>query len=318
MMKTRSFIILAGLLAALSCGPKKASAPAVPTRDFPMADIPMMITEPSERMVWLCQHFWDRFTATDSLYFCDTVIVNGVPKEKLEQQMGLFATLANEIPLKDGARAMELFMDRLEAFQSAKPAGNLLPETVALASSYFYDPNSPLRNEDLYLPLVSRLATSALIREDFRATYAWEAQKCALNRTGTPAADFVFIDTAGKRRTLYSIKAPLTLVIFGNPDCTACRELLEQMESYPEISDQITDGRLQVVDIYIDEDIELWKERMAAYPAQWINGYDPSHVIREDLIYNIRAVPSLYLLDAQKTVLLKDATPEKVLDALLY
>lgn len=317
MMKTRSFIILSGLLALLSCGPKKTSAPVVLTRDFPMAEIPMMITEPQERMAWLSQHFWDRFTATDSLYFCDSVTVNGVPAKKLEQQMGLFASIVQEVSLKDGVKAMELFFDRLEAFQLAKPSGNLFPQTVALASRYFYDPNSPVRDEDLYLPFVSRLATSAIVREDFRAGYAWDAQKCALNRTGTPAADFTFIDTAGKRRTLYSIKAPHTLLIFGNPDCQACRELLEMMEDYPEISARIADGSLRVVDIYIDEEIDLWKERMATYPKEWINGYDPAHVIREDLIYNVRAVPSLYLLDAKKTVLLKDATPEKVLSALL-
>ena len=318
MMKGTKLIIWGGLLLlTLSCGPKKGKAPVVLTRDFPMMEIPMMITEPMERMTWISQHFWDRFTATDSLYFCDSVTVNGVKALDLEKQMGIFATLVEQVPLKDGVKAMDLFFDRLEAFQLAKPSGNVLPETVALASRYFYDPNSPVRSEDLYLPFVSRLAASALIQEDYRQSYAWDAQMCALNRTGTPAADFVFIDTAGKRRTLYGIHAPRTLLIFGNPDCKACKELLEQMGEYPEVSAMIADGSLKVVDIYIDQEIDLWKERMASYPAQWINGYDPSFTIRENLVYNVRAVPSLYLLDAKKTVLLKDATPEKVLNALL-
>lgn len=318
MMKRQNrFFFGALLLLALSCGPKKTQAPTASTRDFPMPDIPVMMTEPSERMVWLGQHFWDRFTQTDSLYYCDSVTINGVSKQNLEQQMGIFATLANQMPLPDGVKAMNLFYDRLEAFQRAKPAGNLFSETVALASLYFYDPNSPLRNEDLYLPFVSRLAESAFVSEDYRPGYRWNAQMCALNRTGTPAADFDFIDSAGKRRSLYSIRAERTLLIFGNPDCEACRELQEEMESYPEISAQIADGTLQVVDIFIDQEIDLWKSRIAAYPPQWINGYDPSYTIRENLIYNVRAVPSMYLLDAKKTVLLKDATPERVLEALL-
>ena len=158
--------------------------------------------------------------------------------------MGMFASLLQQLPLPQGVKAMELFWGRLEAFQQAQPAGNLLPQTVALASSYFYDPNSPVRSEDLYLPFVSRLATSALIREDYRQGYAWDAKMCALNRIGTPAADFEFIDTAGKRRSLYGIRAPHTLLIFGNPDCQACRELLEQMESSPEISALIAEGSL--------------------------------------------------------------------------
>ncbi len=318
-MKGRRLIILTALTAVLfSCGPgKKTSAPAVLTRDFPAAVIPMMITEPSERVVWLGQHFWDRFTATDSLYFCDSLTVNGVPLEKLEQEMGLFASFLQEVSLSDGVRSMELFYDRLESFQLAHPQGNILPKTVALATRYFYDPNSPLRSEDLYLPFVTRLAASALIDPDYRMGYAWDAEKCALNRTGTKAADFVFVDTDGKRRTLHGIKARRTLLIFGNPDCTACKEIQDTFTQYPELSAQIADGTLKVVDIYIDEDIELWKARKAAYPASWINGYDPTFSIRTDLIYNVRAVPSLYLLDENKTVLLKDAPPEKVLRALL-
>ena len=317
-MKGRKLIILTALAAALlSCAPKKTSAPAVQTRDFPMAEIPMMITQPEERMAWLGLHFWDKFTDTDSLYFCDSAIVNGVPLEKLEKQMGVFASVLQEMPLPAGQKAMEAFYCRLEAFQQAKPAGNVLPQTVALATRYFYDPNSPVRSEDLYLPFVSKLAASALIDPDYRHAYEWDARMCALNRAGTPAADFVFIDTAGKRRTLYGIKAQRTLLIFGNPDCTACKEIMETMNAYPEISLQIAAGTLKVVDIFIDEDIDLWRGRMDAYPASWINGYDPSFTIRTELIYNVRAVPSPYLLDAKKTVLLKDATPEKVLGALL-
>lgn len=318
-MNARKTLIITAFVAVLfSCGPgKKTSAPVVSTRDFPMAEIPMMITEPSERMVWLGQHFWDRFTATDSLYVCDSLTVNGVPREQLEKQMGLFASILQEIPLPDGIRSMELFFERLEAFQQARPAGNVLPQTVALTTRYFYDPNSPVRSEDLYLPFVTRLAASALIDPDYRMGYAWDAEKCALNRTGTQAADFVFVDTDGKRRTLHGIKASRILLIFGNPDCTACKEIQETFAQYPELSARIEAGTLKVVDIYIDEDIELWKARKAAYPASWINGYDPTFKIRTDLIYNVRAVPSLYLLDENKTVLLKDAVPEKVLEALL-
>lgn len=282
-----------------------------------MAEIPMMITEPAERIAWLGEHFWDGFTAADSLYFCDSATVNGVPLDKLEQQMGMYATLLQQLPLPAGQKAMEHFYGRLEAFQQAKPAGNVFPQAVALTTRYFYDPNSPLRSEDLYLPFVSRLAVSALVEPDLRDAYAWDARMCSLNRVGTPAADFIFVDTAGKRRNLYGIRAERILLIFGNPDCTACKDLMEQMNGAPGISARIADGSLKVVDIYIDEDIDLWRARMEAYPASWINGYDPTFSIRTDLSYNVRAVPSIYLLDADKTVLLKDATPERVLGALL-
>ena len=305
------------LLLALCCSQPKKQAPQAPaTREVPMAEVPMMITQPDQRAEWLAQHFWDSFTQPDKLYPCDSVTVNGVPAEKLEQQVGLFASILQQISIPAGQEAMKAAFGRLEAFQKAQPEGNTFSQTSALISRYFYDPNSPVRSEDLYLPYVTLLAGSDLVGEEEKRQHAWDAKACALNQTGTPAADFTFVDTAGRRRTLYGIRADYTLLIFGNPDCKACREITEQMASSPEISALIDSGRLRVADVYIDEDLELWKARKDTYPKEWINGYDPGYVIRTDRLYAVRALPSLYLLDQKKNVLMKDALPEQVLHAL--
>lgn len=305
------------LVLALGCGrPKKQTPQAPATRDFPMVEIPMMITQPEQRAEWLAQHFWEPFTQPEKLYFCDSVTVNGVPAEKLEQQVGLFASILQQITIPAGQEAMKAAFGRLEAFQEAQPEGNTFSRTSALISRYFYDPNSPVRSEDLYLPFVSLLASSDLVADEERGRYAWDARTCALNQTGTPAADFTFVDTDGRRRTLYGIKAAYTLLIFGNPDCQACREIMEQMTASPEISALISSGRLKVADIYIDEDLDQWKAKRDTYPREWINGYDSDFVIRTDRLYAVRAVPSLYLLDEKKNVLMKDAPQEMVLQAL--
>ena len=309
--------VLCLLALALSCGTRGNKAPQAPAvRDFPMAEVPTMMTEPLERAVWLAQHFWDRFTEPGKLYLCDSLTVNGVPLEPLESQVGLFASLLQQIPLPEGQKAMENAFRRLSAFQEAQPQGNVFSETSALISRYFFDPNSPVRSEDLYLPFVTQLASSSLTPEDLLPGYAWDARTCQMNRTGTAAADFTFTDTAGRRRTLYGIRAEWTLLVFGNPDCGACRELMEAMEESAEISALLGQGRLQVVDVYIDEDITLWKEHVRDYPARWINGYDPTFSIRGDRLYAVRALPSLYLLDKDKTVVLKDAPAETVLEVL--
>ena len=315
-MNVRKLLLASVCVLALSCGPRKVAAPESHTRAFPAAEIPMMITEPSERMAWLGEHFWDRYTATDSLYYSDSVTVNGVTLEDLEKQVGIFVTLLEQGAPEDGARAMEQLYTRMVAFQSTFTRANLLPELTSLVSRYFYDPNSPLRSEELYLPFAQGLAGCPLITALDRERYAREARLCALNRPGTRAADFTFVDTAGRRHTLYGIKADMTLLVFGNPDCHACKELQEALEGSEELAGAIASGELKVVDIYIDEDVEAWKEHIPEYPASWINGYDPDFVIRTDLLYNVRALPSLYLLSADKTVLLKDATPEQFFAAL--
>ena len=275
-----------------------------------------MFTDPQERARYAAGHFWDRFTDTTAVYPCDSVTVNGVPVATVEAQMGLFASLVGDLPAKTAAQSIVHLYDQAEAFERKYQESNVFEELGRLTRHYLYDPNSPVRNEDLYFYFVDRLGRSDLIDNGYRMGYEWDARMCSLNRVGTPAADFSFTDTRGRIRTLYGIKAERTMLIFGNPGCQACQEIMEDMESTPEISTLIASGRLQVVDIYIDQEIEDWKAHIPDYPASWINGYDHNYTIRTDLIYNVRGIPSLYLLDAEKTVLLKDATPERVLTAL--
>ena len=68
-----------------------------------------------------------------------------------------------------------------------------------------------------------------------------------------------------------------------------------------------------MLNIYPDEDLQAWYDYLDNYPKDWICGYDPDQVIRSDTRYWLRAIPSLYLLDDEKRVVLKDAPPEKVL-----
>ena len=314
----RNCLIVISLFFLCACGPRggKEVAKAPATRGFPQIEVPVMMESAEERAAYAVAHFWDRFTDTAQVYACDSAIVNGVPLDEVESQVGLYVTLLEQRPMEEAVRAISRFYDRLDAFERKFPESNVYDELTRLTSRYLYDPNSPVRSEDLYLPFVERLATSDLVGDGLRPGFEWDARKCRLNRTGTQATDFSFTDTRGRIRTLYGIKAEYVLLIFANPGCKACQEITAEMKASPEISDLISTGRLKVVDVYIDQEVDDWKAHIADYPADWINGYDHDYAIRTDLLYNVRAIPSIYLLDAAKTVLMKDAPQERALTAL--
>ena len=94
------------------------------------------------------------------------------------------------------------------------------------------------------------------------------------------------------------------------------QNIIGMLGNSPVIASQVRDGVLAVVNIYIDEDIGAWLSYMPVYPADWHNGFDPDLVIRGDGIYDVRAIPSLYLLDREKRVLMKDAPEQKVISFL--
>ena len=310
------YILLVALAAVLSsCAGRPARKPAVEA-EFPQAVIPGVISDPEERLSWMCLHFWDGFANPDRTGLCDSTHVAGVDKEKVEEQFGLFATLLANVDPRTADEAMNRLYERGAACEERDTASNVFETFVEFAAKYFFDPNSPVRSEDIYLPFAERLAESPFVSPGMRIAYAYDASLCRLNRPGTPAADFRFTDLKGRTRTLYGVRAPYTLLFFSNPGCEACKAIIDLLESEPMVADLIVGGKLAVVNVYIDEDREAWEEYAGNYPAAWYSGYDPDYAIRSDLLYAVRAIPSLYLLDEEKTILLKDAQPELVLDFL--
>jgi len=193
-------------------------------------------------------------------------------------------------------------------------------QTVRLQEFFLMDPDSPYRNEDLYIPVLESLLASPLTPESERLHAEWVSPRIRLNRIGTTAADFSFITRDGRPHTLHGtidrLKPEQTLLFFSNPGCPNCKEITEALSATPSIQARIEEGRLAVLSIYPDEDLEAWYDYLPEYPEEWICGYDPDQVIRSDTRYWLRAIPSLYLLDKEKRVILKDAPPERLIAVL--
>ena len=139
------------------CGRKKAAGDAAPvSRQFPgPADVPTMIVSQEEKMAWISEHYWDRFLDASGEWACDSVLVNGVPEDQLEESFGVWVSLIENLcPLPQAAKAASFLFDKAEAFDAARPGTNVFEKIRFLTSKYFYDPNSPGRNEDIYLPFV--------------------------------------------------------------------------------------------------------------------------------------------------------------------
>lgn len=316
-MTSKSIIFILASAAVLSaCAARASKAVIRQERSFPMIAVPSTITDIPSRIEYTTEHFWDRFLSLDTTFVCDSVLVNGITQAELEQAMGNWAYIAGMAPVSSGRNGAEALYHKLESFSQAFSDTVVASSVIPLVEKYLYDPNSPVRNEDVYQRFADLLSRSSLVDEGRRMTYAYDAGMAALNSVGTPAADFRFTDTEGRIRSLYGIKADYLLLIFGNPGCGACKELMDAISSDGHISSLIASGRLKVADIYIDNEVDDWKSHINEYPAAWINGYDHLFSIRTDRTYHIRAIPSMYLLDASKKVILKDANQEVVLSRL--
>ena len=64
--------------------------------------------------------------------------------------------------------------------------------------------------------------------------------------------------------------------------------------------------QLALVAICTESDMDTWWEYQNSLPSTWVNGYDSRSVLTEKELYFLRSLPSLYLLGADKQVLLKE------------
>lgn len=307
-MKKAILIISAAAMLAACVSGHKTGEPAA--RRFKAPEVPSVFTDPAERAKFLAKNYWnDFFSGTGPT---DTGFVLGVRKDEIESAFSDYLSLLGMLDRKEAGEALDHMFTLVENKQAEDTSNHVFPVITGFMCKYLYDPNSPFRDEDLYLPVAGRMARSPYTVEDARPGYAFEERMCMLNRYGEKVPDFMITLASGRKMSLYDIKADMTLVFFSNPGCPACGEIMDDLVSKPYLDDFIREGRLAVVSMYIDEEIDKWREYEPEYPRNWISGYDSSHSIRTDTQYYIRAIPSLYLLDGQKRIVLKDAPVERV------
>ena len=306
---------VSAVLIVAGCGQRKAEQfQALP---FPDVLPPAMMEDPQDRAEYMAQNMWNSLTDPSRTYPCDSLLVSGVRRADVEQKFANWTQVLGMSSRPVAEKSVSRLYDRALACEKKDTSSNVFETFSSLVYKYLFDPNSPLRDEDLYGAYASRLAAYEGYTEVQKEKYARDARLCALNKVGTKAADFRFADRRGKIRTLYGVEAPYTLLFFSNPGCEACMSIINVLKEDPQISGMISSGRLKVLNIYIDEDLDAWRSYMPVYPDEWYNGFDPDFVIRNETLYNVRAIPSLYLLDSDKTVLLKDA-PENRMFEYLY
>lgn len=307
-----SLLIAFGFLAAgCASGGGKEVAPV----KFPNVKLPTFINDQSQTANYMVKNFWDSFFKMAKPLSSAAGAVHGVDSLSFEQAFGMYAQLLLMADMGVAEKSVEeLFrnMDSLALAGERKP----LLKVMELMEHYFYNPNSPVLDEEMYLRALNGIMGAKSLSQLDRMQYMYQQHICSLNRVGTPAADFVFREDMGNGRfvdrRMYDIKGEYTMLFFNNPDCGACAQILEAIKGSP-LSGMINEGTLKILAMYIDEDLNAWSSNASKYPQGWIYAHDPQFVLRDNNIYGLRAIPSLYLLDKEKRVILKDAPVEMVI-----
>ena len=231
-----------------------------------------------------------------------------------EQKFANFCVSLSKMQEPERNRQVDTLLTR-----SLRGSKDMFANFMTLAEKYLYDPNSPYRDGELYLPFLQWTIHSKKIEDIWKERPKYQLKLVLENRVGTQAHDFHYItngsaSTKGKgtatKGTLYSIKSEYTLIYFNNPECHDCSRVHGYLVASKVFTTMLQNGGLKLLALYPDEDLGAWTRHKDEYPSTWIAARYAKKADRE--YYHLPAIPSLYLLDKNKKVLLKDATVEAV------
>lgn len=270
-------------------------------KTFKMAEIPPILVEPGARALYLIDHYWDNFDFSDTSYI-DL-------KEITEQAFVNYAQMLSLRELVPYDRAIKGMVSMLN---KAQVDSLVYRYFTGLYKKYFYQGNSPMMNDEYYIPVLEHMLQSPHLATASKRTAELDLRRLKRNLPGHLAEDFSYTLYSGKTQRMYQIKAKYLLLFFNNPDCPACKEVQEQISASPLLSELINKGSLKVLALYPDSDLAAWKNHREQIPSTWINAYDKEQRITLEELYDLKAIPMLYLLDEQKKVLLRDGRVQQM------
>ncbi len=273
------------------------------TAPFPYVTPPAILGGEVAEAEWVALNFWSAydFSAAESRYAAEA------------NQRG-FVDFISTLYATNPTLSAEA-IGRMMTLASASEEGYWY--FLELAEKFLYDPNSPLRNDLLWDSFLRHaVGGQSPLDEDSKVRYRMLLALVSRNQQGSVATDFEYTRADGSRGRLHNISSPLLLVYFYNPGCGECGRAKAQLDASGLLDALHARGLLKVLAVHPDEELGEWRKHLADNPSWWISAYDKGGKIRRDDLYDLKAIPTFYLLDAQKRVMMKDPTVEDLIGVL--
>ncbi len=292
----KRLFLLMSMLVVLSSSvfAQEQTAPVAEKVTFPMVAVPDEITDPQARAKYLGEHFWDNVdfaTASEALV-----------------EQGLI-DMASIFPLLGGETLITSMTALVKKAETSK-AGLLM--MLSLADKYLYGTASPLYNEAAYRGLLQSALISKALNKSEKEPYQKQLVILEMNNEGGPAVDFDMLLVDGSKAKLSDVESPVTILFFyaaDNLDCKLQRFRLTQARLVNYLQRA---GGIKVVAVCVEGDKTAWEKFSGDSPKEWVHAFDASGKIKSENLYDLRTLPRLYLLDEQKTVLLKNTKADDI------
>jgi thiol-disulfide isomerase/thioredoxin len=129
------------------------------------------------------------------------------------------------------------------------------------------------------------------------------------NLIGRTAAEMKMRTPGGNFVSLHNTEARYIILYFYEPGCGHCREVTPRLN---DLYNKYRHEGLEVFGIYIYDDADEWTEYIKKNNLGWVNVFDPDNSTYFRFFYDIYSTPTIYVLDADKTIIAKRIGIESV------
>ena len=224
---------------------------------FPYPHIPATLSTPDERLSYTLEHFWSNY---------DFKNPSQANQQAGEQGFVDFINLMSHADSTLCAKAAHVVAQQLGS------GGEMLFWFEGLMDHYLGNAESPLKDDAIYVHLLRALPSSP------QRTFL--IKQLTQNLPGTIAADITFINEQGETQQLSSICHSLTILVFFDPQCDHCQEMM------PHIHEAFRDKKVVYINVDKNPNIQRY--------------------------FYLPTLPSLYLLDEHRRVVVKDGTIKEI------
>ena len=245
----------------------QAQTQSQPQQSLPYPALPDTLRSVEQRAGYLSEHYWDNYN------FADTLMLKS--EEVTEQGFVNFIDILGRFSPAIAQKGIAGFTQRAFKNTAAKE------RFESLIEHYFENPQSPLRNDRVYLLFLEEMKNSPCFDEVEKERLAFKIKTTNKNLPGDIAINFNFKDENGKSHQLSDYRDQKVILYFYDPDCENCHKVSAWLKQ------QTIPADIKVLKIIADNPI--------------------SH------IYSLRAMPTIFLLDKGNLVVLKDCTAQELI-----
>lgn len=260
-----------------------------PLFQYPVAPEELLSLE--DKSNWLMEHFWDSF---------DFKSKNAVDQNALNDAFNVYCH-----PMRWADKDVVMkSTDKLLETISKNPV--LMLQFTKAAEENLYGPRAMAYIDEVYVKYLDALEKVKKISPERKSRYARQNKILKNSMIGTIPPHFTFETPTGAKETFRP--GLLTVIEFGDPDCSDCRHAKLKMDTDLRFSELVEKGKINVLFIIPDPE-EGWQTQLAGYPKLWHSG--ASDEVSD--IMDLRSTPFFYVVGTDGRIIDKTENVEKAM-----